>query len=243
MPLGRSTAITGTPAALIASIIARAAPSTGRSRPAPNSASTISSAPCERRGRRPPRPAPASAAAASAASPLRLVAIAQQQQPDRIAALGQDARADKAVAAVVAGPGHDADQRRAGGCRAPPRRRPPGRRSPSAGCPASRRDRQAVGLGHLGGGQQLDHGACDSIGGGLAPTTRRSLGTLTTRCAGCLIVGQWSLHDCSKRLPQSSANPWKAKKIQPFSAMPALGTDPAIEQRGAAGHVSGRPGR
>ena len=45
MPLGRSTATTGTPAALIASIIARAGPSTGRSRPAPNSASTMRPAP------------------------------------------------------------------------------------------------------------------------------------------------------------------------------------------------------
>ena len=139
MPLGRSTAITGTPAALIASIIARAAPSTGRSRPAPNSASTIRSAPASAAGAA-GSTGPCQRRAASAASPLSLLAVAEQQQPDRIAALGQDARADKAVAAVVAGPGHDArPSARRAGCAAPPRRRPPGRRSPSARCPASRR--------------------------------------------------------------------------------------------------------
>ena len=158
--------------ALIASIIARAGPSTGRSRPAPNSASTM-------------RPAPASAAGVAASTgpgqrrgrlrriALEPVAIAQQQQPDRIAALGQDARADKAVAAVVARAGDDADHRRA--ARAPPRHRVGDRAAgvlhqPDAG--RARRDRQAVGLGHFRGGEQLDHGACDSIGGGQAGQRR-----------------------------------------------------------------------
>ena len=42
MPLGRSTASTGAPLALIASIISCGSPLTGRFSPAPNSASTIS---------------------------------------------------------------------------------------------------------------------------------------------------------------------------------------------------------
>ena len=80
---------------------------------------------------------------------LEPVAIAEQQQPNRIAALGQETRADKAVAAIVAGPGDDATIGAPRGLAGPPRRRPRVRRSPSAGCRASRRDGEPVGLGHF----------------------------------------------------------------------------------------------
>ena len=69
IPLGRSTAKTGTPAALIASIIASGSPLTGRSSPAPNSASMIKAGDPIAAGSH-GRICPFHAAAANAASPL-----------------------------------------------------------------------------------------------------------------------------------------------------------------------------
>src|SRR5215472_12929158 len=69
IPLGRSTANTGSPAPLIASMAVRASPATGRSSPAPSSASTMTWAPV------------------------------RSGTPGGI----------EAVAAIIAGPGHDGD--------------------------------------------------------------------------------------------------------------------------------------
>ena len=89
--------------------------------------------------------------------PLEPLAIADQQQSYPVPALGQQAGGDEAIAPVVARPCHDGDAR-AGRM---PRRDAVGDRLPGgfhqrdAGDPG--RNRQAVGLGHLGGGEQLDH--------------------------------------------------------------------------------------
>ena len=135
MPLGRSTAMIGAPLAFIASISARASPSTARLSPAPNSASTMTPAPaicsgCRRLDRTAPSPRSFGCVA------LQRRDVAEQHQPHRIAALGEHARRHEPVAAIVARAGHD--QRRA--CRADgarPHRRPPGRPSPSARCRAT----------------------------------------------------------------------------------------------------------
>jgi hypothetical protein len=98
---------------------------------------------------------------------LHFVAFSEEQQPDRISAFCQQVRADKAVAAIIAGTCHDDDRR----CtpRAAARYRV-GHGSPGALHQTNARhpagDRQAVGLGHFRGGHQLDHGAGDSTGGG-----------------------------------------------------------------------------
>ncbi len=102
MPLGRSTATIGAPHEFIASIIARASPSTTRLRPAPNSASTMTPAPATASGFAGsivPRPA---SAPPRAASPLSAAASPSEQQPHRIAALGQHPRRHEAIAAIVA---------------------------------------------------------------------------------------------------------------------------------------------
>ena len=155
MPLGRSTAITGTPAPFIASIMARGRPSTGRSRPAPNSASTTMSQSVSEAGEA-ASTGPLQRAAASAASPLSRCAVADEADAHRIAALGQKAGGDEAVAAIVAGAGHDhhaaALQHGGDGI---------GDRAAGifhqvdAGRAAG--DGQPVGLGHLGGGEEFDH--------------------------------------------------------------------------------------
>ena len=127
----------------------------------------MTSAPAERGGRRAASTGPVQLSAASAASPLSRPRIAEQQQLDPIAALGQDARGDKAVAAVVARPGDDDDPARRTGWRS---RHRVGDRAAGAfhqldaGVPAG--DRQPVGLGHFGGGQQLDHAAARIANGG-----------------------------------------------------------------------------
>ena len=69
MPLGKSTATTGADCAFMPSIIARGRPSTGRSRPAPNKASMMTSAPARAAGSA-GIVGPVQALAASAASPL-----------------------------------------------------------------------------------------------------------------------------------------------------------------------------
>ena len=93
--------------------------------------------------------------------------VTGQQQPDAIPAFGQQAGGDEAIASVIAGPCHDGDAR----TRGVPRRDGVGdclpgifhqRDAGNAG-----RDRQAVRLCHLGGGEQLDHGRrlpCQSPG-------------------------------------------------------------------------------
>ena len=97
---------------------------------------------------------------------LEPVALAKQQQADRIAAFGKDAGADEAVAAVVAGAGHDADRGRT--TAGQPRHRV-GNGTPGvlhqthARHPAG--DRQAVRLGHFRRGQQFDHGQTRTDGG------------------------------------------------------------------------------
>ena len=78
IPLGRSTAMIVAPLAFIASISARASPSTTRFNPAPNSASTITPAPAIASGAAAstgPRPR---ASRPSAASPLQRRGIAEQ---------------------------------------------------------------------------------------------------------------------------------------------------------------------
>ena len=120
-------------AAFIASIMARATPSTGRSRPAPNSASTTTSAGI-RRPASAARWARSSAGRPAPASPLSRCTVADEQQPDPVPALRQQAGGDEAVAAVVAGAGHDGDARARRMPRRDARRRPPARRFPSARC-------------------------------------------------------------------------------------------------------------
>ena len=68
-PLGRSTAITGTPLAFIAPIMARGRPSTSRSRPAPNNASMTMSQSASEPGEA-CSTGPLQRSAASAASPF-----------------------------------------------------------------------------------------------------------------------------------------------------------------------------
>ena len=240
MPLGRSTATTGTPLALIASIIARAAPSTGRSSPAPNSASTITSAPASAAGvGRLDRPRPAARRLRGIA--LEPAAIAQQQQPHRIAALGQDARADEAVAAVVARPGHDADRGAPRGWRAPPRRRPRGRRSPSARCPAC--------PPRSSGGRPRPFRRWSAARSWRQPTVSAAAsrgqrdGSLTTRCAACLILMQQVFAGAADAgVPQSSANRSKTEEIG-ISAVPALARTLLSESAALPVDVAGRPGR
>ena len=88
---------------------------------------------------------------------LEPLALAEQHHADRIAALGEHARSDEAVAAIVAGPGHDHDAAARADARRP-RRRPRGRHSPSAsmpGMPPAIASRSAS--RHFVGGQQFDH--------------------------------------------------------------------------------------
>ena len=109
IPLGRSTASTGAPLALIASIIARASPSTGRLKPAPNSASMISAGlpiACGLNGSTGMLPA----ARGGGCVALKLVALAHQDDRDLAALRGELGGCDKTVAAIVAGAGHDQDR-------------------------------------------------------------------------------------------------------------------------------------
>ena len=109
MPLGRSTATTGAPLALIASIMSCGSPLTGRSRPAPNSASMISAGlpiACGLNG----STGYFHPFAAEAASPLRLSSSHEQDHRNLAAARREFRRRDKTVAAIVAGPGDDDDR-------------------------------------------------------------------------------------------------------------------------------------
>ena len=109
MPLGRSTASTGAPLALIASIMSSGSPLTGRLRPAPNSASMISAGlpiACGLNG----STGYFQPFAASAASPCQTVPLAQQDDRDLAAARGQFGRRDKTVAAIVAAAGDHHDR-------------------------------------------------------------------------------------------------------------------------------------
>ena len=109
-PLGTSTASTGLPDALMAATTSAATPSSGRESPAPNSASTMTSAPAERSGRQrlDIRPPALSHSGRIAVEPL---ARPRSADPHAIALLPQQPRRHKAVAAVVAGPAHHGDRR------------------------------------------------------------------------------------------------------------------------------------
>jgi nitrogen regulatory protein PII len=146
-------------------------------------------------------------------------------------AFREDPRADKTVAAVVARAGDDANHRRA--VRAPPGHRIGDRapgilHQPDAG--RACRDGEPVGLGHFAIGEQFDHNASDSIGGGrarqtgvLADVLDHAARRLPNRCArSCLVV----LGCCCKL----QLGPQKRRKYGRFRPLPALGTDPAIEQ-------------
>jgi hypothetical protein len=110
IPLGRSTAMHAGAVAFMASIIARATPSTGRSRPAPNSASTTDVGRHQALGcRRAQGPGPALRRRGCVA--LEPLAVADEQQSDPVPAFGQQAGRDEAVAAVVARPRHHGDAR------------------------------------------------------------------------------------------------------------------------------------
>ena len=158
MPLGRSTATTGAGWAFIASITAARRP---LDRPIETGAEQRVDDDLRR-----PRSRCGSAgatgpfhfAAATRGIAFQPAHVAHQQHLDPIAALGEEPRGDKAIAAVVAGPGHHDD--------------------PAAGRMASddgggdrgsgalhqvdaghaTRNRQAVGFGHFGGGEELKHG-------------------------------------------------------------------------------------
>ena len=109
MPLGRSTLRTGAPLALIASIMSSGSPFTGRSRPAPNSASMISAGlpiACgiERQHRIFPAPRRGGRIA------LQAVALAQQDDRDLAAARREFGRRHKTVAAIVAAAGDHQDR-------------------------------------------------------------------------------------------------------------------------------------
>ena len=109
MPLGRSTARTGAPLALIASIMSSGSPFTVRSRPAPNSASMISAGlPIACGIERQHRIFPAARRGGRIA--LQAVALAQQDDGNLAAARGQFGRGHKTVAAIVAGPGDHQDR-------------------------------------------------------------------------------------------------------------------------------------
>ena len=94
-----------------ASITARATPSTGRVSPAPKMPSTTRLAPSSAAGAS-ASTAPGQRAAASAASPRSAATRAEQRHPHRPAALGQHARRDKTVAAVVPRPAEDDERPR-----------------------------------------------------------------------------------------------------------------------------------
>ena len=109
IPLGRSTASTGAPLALIASIISCGSPFTGRFRPAPNSASMISAGlpiACGLNG----STGNFQPFAAERRVALQAVALAQQDHRDLAAARSEFGRRDKPVAAIVAAAGDDDDR-------------------------------------------------------------------------------------------------------------------------------------
>ena len=131
MPLGRSTARIGTPEALIASIIARASPSTGRSRPGAEQGIDDEPRPGQARAASPARSALASGRPPSAASPLSFAAVAEQQQrgPETRGRPGSGPRQSRRRHCCPGRPRPAPAARRADSA-APPRRRRRGRHSP-----------------------------------------------------------------------------------------------------------------
>ena len=101
-PLGISIATTGTSLRFSARTVSRAAPSSGRCRPAPNKASTTSSAPSKARGDS-GSTSPVHAAAICACIAFEGFAVAQQRHPHFPAPRLQQPRHDETVAAIVAG--------------------------------------------------------------------------------------------------------------------------------------------
>ncbi len=142
----------------MASISARAAPSTGRSRPAPNSASITTSAPASVRGLRGgKRPGPLFRRERGIA--FEPANIAQQHDLDARAAFGQQSRGNETVATVIARPCDNDDP--AAGRMARGHRLGHGAAGAlhelAAGGTAG--NRQPVGVGHFRSGQKLKHAA------------------------------------------------------------------------------------
>ncbi len=109
MPLGRSTASTGAPLALIAVIIARASPSTGRLEARAEQCVDDQRRPADRlRIERQHRMLPAARRGGRVA--LELIALAPQDHRDLAPLCGEFGGCDKTVAAIVAGAGHDQDR-------------------------------------------------------------------------------------------------------------------------------------
>ncbi|MEY9370239.1 hypothetical protein ABIE83_004857 [Bradyrhizobium diazoefficiens] len=138
---------------MTASIIARASPSTGRLRPAPNSASMISAGfpiACGLNGEH--RVLPAARGGGRVA--LELVALAHQDHRDLAPLGGELGGCDKTVAAIVAGAGHDQDRpllhQRVGGLGDRLARAQHQLEAGRAG-----RDRELVGALHFGVGQNF----------------------------------------------------------------------------------------
>ena len=151
-PEGTSIATTGTSARPTASIVSRATPSSGRARPAPNSAVDHQPGAGDQRrveGQRLALPRRGRHGGV-AAQPL---ARAEQGDPHRPAAPGEMARGDEAVAAVVAGAAQH--ERRAG--REACADRPGDRRARvlhELDARHARGDRGGIGGAHLGDGEQ-----------------------------------------------------------------------------------------
>ena len=143
------------PAAFMARIMARGRPSTSRSRPAPNRASMTMSQSLSETGEA-CSTGPLQRSAASAASPFSRACCANEADAHRIAALGQMARRDETVTAIVARPRHN---HHAPALQQGARRIGHGAagilHQVDAGHAAG--DGQPVGLRHFGVGEEFDH--------------------------------------------------------------------------------------
>ncbi len=154
MPLARSTATTGQPAAFIASTAASAAPVIGRSSPAPNKRvdDDRGARHVERR-----RHLAVPAGGRPGGIALEPVARTDEADPHAHAGGGEMARGDEPVAAVIAGAGDDRHPA--------PRRMAPQHRAGDGGAGLlhergsrrSGRDGPPVRLRHLVVGEKLDH--------------------------------------------------------------------------------------
>ena len=222
MPLGRSTATIGAPAAFIASIMARATPSTGRSKPAPNSASTTSPAGAMRSGEAGSM-ARFQRCAAIAASPLSLAASPTSMHAHRVATIRQQPRRDEAVAAIVAGTGHDHDPRAERATRDRIGDGQPGLlHQVDAGVPPA--IGEAVGFCHFGVGQQFNHRSSGP---------RARLRALAHEIGASHNV--WAgLHSARNTSPGAQHKILEARR---FFTADAIGMEPASRKRGSSGAI------
>jgi hypothetical protein len=232
MPLARSTATTGTPARLIASTRARAAPSID------DQVCPADGVGAGRLGRTVP------AARRLCGIPAQPVALAEQQHPHRMAVLRQHARRDEAVAAIVAGPGrHQHPAWPAEAPRDPLGHRPAGRVHQGDPRDAAG-DRRPVGARHLVGGEQLDHhgdltraesapanGSMARTWAGARPKCDQKLGMLHIQWA-CVA---WAPRAAAAIPPGSTA-----KERLPHGAR-TVGTESANRMRGSTALVAGKP--